>query len=267
VSEAGVSATDSELILRRSAEGQIDNIVLNRGNKRNALSPPLLDAMRGHLETARHDASRIVVIRSDVENVFCAGFDIAYLGTGEEARGQAALYGCLHDIEQAPKITVAIADGIVVGGGNELFLCCDLRLATPRTSFRLTPARLGLVYSLEGMARFVRALGPTAAMEMFVAARQLSAEEALRIGLVTRIVADTASADAYCQELLANGPLAQTAMKRMIRVLADPQRGVPSDPAVLREIEQLRHEAAVSDDRKEALRAFSEKRPPVFTGR
>lgn len=255
------------ILLRRDADGRIDHLVIDRGAKRNALSPPMLGALRGHLEGARDDASRVVVIRSDVDGVFCAGFDIAYLGTDQEAAGEAALYDCFRELERSPKITVAIADGLVVGGGNELFLCCDLRLATPRTTFRLTPARLSLVYTMEGMARFVRALGPTAAMEMFVAARQLSADEALRVGLVTRIVPDVAAADAYCRELLDNGPLAQQAMKRMIRHLADPQRTVPTDPAALRELDALRRAADTSEDRKEALRAFADKRAPVFRGR
>lgn len=247
-------------------DGMITGIVLDRGNKKNAFSPAMAAELKRLLDLARTDRSRIIVIRSAVEQVFSAGFDITFLGTDQAEVGQQALYDSFAVIETAEKITVAIADGIVMGGGNELFLSCDFRLATQGTVFRLTPARLSLIYSLEGMARFVSVIGPTAAMEMFVAARQLTAEEALRIGLVTRIVRDRGEAMAYCRELLSSGPLAQRAMKQMIRQLADWKTCIPTDPAIVNKFEALREAANHSMDRKEAIKAFSEKRAPIFKG-
>lgn len=247
-------------------DGLITSIVLDRGGKKNAFSPAMAAELKRLLDLAQADRSRIVVIRSAVERVFSAGFDISFLGTDQAAAGQQALYDSFAAIETAEKITVAIADGIVMGGGNELFLSCDFRLATEEAVFRLTPARLSLIYSLEGMARFVRAIGPTAAMEMFVAARQLTAAEALRIGLVTRIVRDREEAMTYCRELLSSGPLAQRAMKQMIRQLADWRACIPADPAIVDRFEALRQAADRSADRKEAIKAFAEKRTPIFRG-
>jgi enoyl-CoA hydratase/carnithine racemase len=257
----------NEVFLERSSDRSVTSIILNRPQKRNALSPPLLAELHGLLKEAVADDSRVILIRSSTAGIFCAGFDITYLDGDKENTGSTALYDFFSAIEAASKITVAFADGLVVGGGNELFLSCDLRLATARTTFRMTPARLSVVYSYEGLARFMRTVGFTAACELFLAARQISTEEAVRIGLATRIVDDLRAVTEYSEEVALCAPQAQYAMKVMLQMLArDIARPIASESEWHR-LTQLKRVVLESQDHGEAVRAFAEKRTPVFKGR
>ncbi len=262
-----VSSSEHDIRLETGAGGEVASIVLDRGPKRNSLSPTMLARMLGFIRSACEGNERIIVLRSAVDGIFCAGFDIGFIGTDQEQTGASLLYQCFAALENAEKITVAVADGLVVGGGVELFLSCDLRLATPRASFRLPPARLSVVYSYAGLARFVRTIGPTAAMEMFVSGRTFSAEEAQQSGLVTRTVPCAEAADEYCSEMLRGAPLAQQAMKAMIRHIAAGVVSGEADPAAAVRFAAMAEAVSGSDDRQEAQRAFIEKRLPAFTGR
>lgn len=258
---------EGEVVLERDEAGVVTSVVLNRPKKRNALSPAMLAELRAALDEAIRDRSRVILIRSAAEGVFCAGFDINYIESDQERAGAKALYDVFDAIEAANKVTVAFADGVVVGGGTELFLACDLRVATPRTTFRMTPVRLSVVYSLEGLARFVRAIGFTAAAELFLGAFPLTAEEALRVGLATRLLPTLDAVQAYCREVAAGAPQAQYAMKVMLRLLAEDIARPETSETQWRRLSALTDAARESRDREEALRAFAEKQSPTFTGR
>jgi enoyl-CoA hydratase/carnithine racemase len=257
---------NGEVFYESFDEGRISAAVLNRPAKRNAISPEVAAGLMTVLEKVLADRSHVFLLRSAVPGVFCAGFDINFIGTDQEQAGEAAMSACIAKIDAATKVTVAFADGFVFGGGNELFLSADLRLATPRTTFRITPARLGVVYSYRGLARFFRVMGTTATMEMLLAARTMTAEEALRVGLVTRIVADETAALDYCREVASLAPLSQQAMKAALKHLAETM--VPDqEPAdITSHLATLRKAAEQSNDRLEGKRAFMEKREPRFVG-
>lgn len=195
-----------EVFLESLDDGRISAVVLNRPAKRNALSPALSKALNVLLQRALADASRVMLVRSAVPGAFCAGFDISYIGSDQHEEGEQTMLGCFALIEAARKVTISFADGAVYGGGTELFLSCDLRLATPTASFRITPALLGVVYPYRGLSRFVSVMGITATMELVMTARRIDAEEAMRIGLVTRVVADEAAAMEYCHQAAQLGP-------------------------------------------------------------
>ena len=256
-----------EVFFESHDDGRISAAVLNRPAKRNAISPALAAALMAVLENALTDRSHVFLLRSAAPGVFCAGFDINFIGTDQEEAGEAAMSDCIAKIDAAAKVTVAFADGFVFGGGNELFLSADLRLATPRTTFRITPARLGVVYSYRGLSRFVRAMGNTATMEMLLAARMLTAEEALRAGLVTRIVADETAALSYCREVASLAPLSQQAMKAIMKQLAGAVVPDQAPAEAMSRLATLRRAAEQSEDRREGKRAFMEKREPRFVGR
>lgn len=242
-----------------SDDGAVLDVVLDRPDKRNALSPQMAAAIHAELERAAAGGVHLVVVSSAVDGVFSAGFDIGAMeGASEDpARPLYALYDCL---ERIPAVTIAYADGLAVGGGVELFLCCDLRLSGPRSTFRLPPTRLSVVYEREGIARFLRRAGQAATAELFLTGRAFTAQEAVGCGLATRLLAPSAI-EAYRAEVRAGAPLAQRAMKDIIA------QAVAGGRMPDARFEALKDAVAASADRREALAAFREKRTPRFVGR
>jgi enoyl-CoA hydratase/carnithine racemase len=263
------SSPDTQLVTStRSADGLVTSISLNRGRKMNALSPALLNQLKQKIAEAFSDDSRVILLRSAVPGVFSAGFDIAVIGTAEELPAEDVQNECSAMLENGRKVVVGFTDGLTIGGGLELFLACDLRIATSEAVFRMPPVKLARTYYMEGVGRFVRCVGLTTSTEMLLTARQLGAGEALTAGLISRTVEDTAEMEAYVATVAECPPHAQQALKAILRGLArDIARPPNSSASELAKIERAIHEAANSEDSKEALRAFSEKRAPHFVGR
>jgi 2-oxoglutaroyl-CoA hydrolase len=257
----------NEIRLEQSADGLISRIVIERPAKKNAISPAMLETFIEYLDVAARDASRVIIVQSAAPGVFSAGADIKYLGTEEDDRGEELLQTASQRLQAATKVTIAVSDGLTIGAGLVVFLSCDIRLATPRSVFRMPPVRLARVYGLEGIARFVRTIGLTAATEMLLTAQQLDIEEARQCGLVTRVMTGLDEAYAYCRATAECPPLAQRAMKVILNALGANVAGIEPGKSALDSIEQSTRLAQGSEDSKEALRAFHEKRPPVFTGR
>ena len=256
----------SEVILDRLDDGRISTVALNRPAKRNALSPLLSMAFRERLDQAAGDSSHLVLVRSAVPGTFCSGFDIGFIGTEQHQAGEEAMLGCFAAIERMRKVTVCLADGFVFGGGVELFLAADIRLATPNATFRITPALLGVVYPYRGLSRFVSVMGITAAMELVMTARRIDAQEAMRIGLVTRVVPDEVAGIDYCRQVAALAPLSQQAMKAVLKLAADKIAPLQATEEEWRMILEAAARADASEDQREGRRAFAEKRPPRFQG-
>ena len=242
-------------------DGAVARLLINRADKRNAFNQAMWEALPGLVGHAMDDARvRLLVLQSATPGIFCAGADISELlekspDAEWRAANQAAINRAQHELTRAPKPTLAFVDGDCVGGGCGLALACDLRVATPRARFGITPAKLGLVYPLHDTKLLVDLVGPAHAKRMLFTGALLSAEEALQIGLIDEIAG---TPDALVEAMAAASPHSQRHTKAMIRRILD---GQTDDDEASR--------AAFADaftlpDFHEGVRAFVEKRRPSF---
>jgi enoyl-CoA hydratase/carnithine racemase len=250
-----------------AAEHGIGRIVLNRPEKRNALThammTSILDALDGF---GRDDAIRVVVLTAKGSS-FCAGVDLADMQAVREQHGS-------FDYELLPEVfmrlgshrnpTVAMVQGAAVAGGCELALHCDLRIGSPAASFIMPLAKLGLVVPCEPAERLVAIAGATVAADMLLSGDPIDGVRAERVGLLTRLVdADQleAQTNALVRRLADNAPLSLRAMKAMLAAL------VPTfQPRDLERFDAERMAISRSQDMREGLQAFFQRRPPRFTG-
>ncbi|ATW02848.1 enoyl-CoA hydratase-related protein [Sphingorhabdus sp. YGSMI21] len=254
------------MTLRLEKEGKIARLLIDRPAKRNAFTQDMWELFPDLLADAMADSAiRILMVHASTrDSAFCAGADIGEFGTGSSdpvwrARNQAAIGKVQHDLAQAPKPTMAVIDGDCIGGGCGIALACDLRIAGPAARFGITPAKLGLVYPLHDTKLLVDAVGPSQAKRILFTGQILPAEEALRIGLIT-LLADNpyGEAMAMAETMASVSSHSQRMSKRVIQRILE---GQADDDA---ESEALFNAAFDSDDFKEGVSAFLEKRKPEF---
>jgi enoyl-CoA hydratase/carnithine racemase len=258
-----------ELLLDRPADGVL-RLTISNPAKRNALDHPILDAIAAVLDDIG-DAR--VVLLTGAGGMFSSGYDIGEIPDdvfAEEAERLvahpfASALGALEDCEVP---TVAALPGHTIGGGLELALACDLRVAADGILLGMPPAKLGLVYSHTGLRRFLEAIGAPRTRELFLTARNVDARTALDWGLVNQVVGaselEGAALD-LAQDLAANAPLSVRGNKRAIRELLAADGRL--DPEVERELIELREASFQSEDLREGVRAFGQKRPARWKGR
>jgi enoyl-CoA hydratase/carnithine racemase len=258
-----------ELLLDRPADGVL-RLTISNPAKRNALDHPILDAIAAVLDDIG-DARAVLL--TGAGGMFSSGYDIGEIPDdvfAEEAERLvahpfASALGALEDCEVP---TVAALPGHTIGGGLELALACDLRVAADGILLGMPPAKLGLVYSHTGLRRFLEAIGAPRTRELFLTARNLDARTALDWGLVNRVVGvsdlEVAALD-LAQDLAANAPLSVRGNKRAIRELLAAEGQL--DPEVERELIELREASFQSEDLREGVRAFGQKRPARWKGR
>lgn len=257
-----------ELRIDAPCDGVVRLTIANPA-KRNALDQAILDGIAGAL--ADVDARCVVVTGAD--GMFSAGYDIGDLAPGAFAEQAEALVAhpstaAIEALEACPVPTLAALPGHTIGGGLELALACDLRLAADRILLGMPPAKLGLVYSYTGLRRFLRAIGEPRTRELFLLGRNVSAQTALSWGLVNRVAAGgelEAVSLELARELAGNAPLSVRGNKRALRALVDAQ--APLDMEVERELIALREACFDSEDLREGVRAFAQKRRPRWQGR
>ena len=255
-----------KLQLDEPAEG-VARLTIANPERRGALDHELLDSLAEHARTL--DA-RCLVIRGS-GSVFSAGYDIGNLEESEfEEAAERLVAHPFHDAIEALEAyaypVVGEINGHAIGGGLELALTCDMRVAARTARFGMPPAKLGLIYSHTGLRKFIDVCGVANTAELFHVGEAVDAERACAMGLVNEAV-DPEDLEEHVLELATriatNAPLSLAGNKRIIRTL----RTQPLPEAVERELIELRESCFRSEDFREGVRAFAEKRTPRWRGR
>lgn len=250
-------------------EGDLVWLTIQRPEVLNCLSFPTLRRLRTLLEELREDLSiRCLLLTGAGEKAFCAGADLKERRTMPLERVPhfvKHIRGLMDDVESMPQPTVAVINGFAFGGGTEMALACDLRVAASHATLGLTEVTLAIIPGAGGTQRLPRLIGKSRAKDLVLTGRKVDAGEAERIGLVNRVAPAgklTEVAVEVASAIAANGPVAVRAAKDAI------DRGVEMALG-----EGLEHEARCyarvleTADRVEALAAFAEKRRPVYRGK
>ena len=264
---------DGKLLIDHPAPGAV-RLTISNPEKRNALDHPILDAITATLARlgAPGSDTRCVIV-TGAHGMFSAGYDIGEIPDEEfEERAEALVAHpfteAIDALQAFPYPTLAALPGHTIGGGLELALACDLRLAQEGIKLGMPPAKLGLVYSHTGLRRFIDAIGAARTRELFLLGSYIDAATALQWGLVTRVAAPEEldeAALALAGELAGNAPLSQTGNKRVIAALLAAESELPAD--VEQELIELRRASFASEDMREGMRAFAERRPARWQGR
>jgi enoyl-CoA hydratase/carnithine racemase len=245
----------------------VARLTISNPEKRGALDRALLEALMAALE--RLDA-RCVVLTGE-GRAFCAGYDIGELmreGYDDGAEAAHPYPAALAAIEAYPSPVLAALNGATIGGGLELAIACDLRIAADTVQLGMPPAKLGVVYATAGLNRFLTTIGGARTRELFLTGRRIDAATAERWGLVNEVVeaeALPAAALTLATEIAGNAPLSLRGNKAGIRELVAAAGAL--DPATDATLDADRRTAFESEDLREGLRAFGEKRAPVWRGR
>jgi enoyl-CoA hydratase/carnithine racemase len=243
-------------------EAALATVTINRPNKRNALTIEMWQELSAICAALRSDPDVRVVVLTGAGPSFCAGADISAL-SADDAMMKAVVQEAEEALRTLPMPTVAQIRGHCLGGGNQLAVACDLRIADSTAVFGVPPAKLSVVYPVNSNRSQVELIGPAAAKRLIFTAVTIDAAEALRIGLVDELVAPDQLADAtdrLVSAMLPMAPMTQTATKELVNAIAD---GADAQALHARWYEEWEGSA----DGVEGPRSFLERRAPVFTWR
>lgn len=235
----------------------------------NALSVALIDQLSGALAAQQLPDIRAIVLRAvPGARVFSAGHDVRELPTNgrDPLTYNDPLRQVVRRIETHHLPVIAMVEGTVWGGACELVLSCDILVAATAATFAITPARLGVPYNLSGMLNFIKVADMHFVKEMLFTAQPVPAERMAAYGVVNAVVSAEeleATTAKIATQIAGGSPLVLRIMKEELRVLANAH---PLTPEAYERIQSIRREVYDSEDYQEGIRAFLEKRPPVFRG-
>ena len=244
--------------------GPILEVTINRPEQGNSLRPIEHDFLNGlWAEFEREKSTRVAILYASGEKIFCSGNDLKYASNNKQFKIPATGLAGLTSRFDREKPIIAAVNGAAVGGGFEIVMACDLVVAAQHATFALPEVRAGTYAGAGALLRLPAQVGDKVAMEMILTGRKISAERALRLGLVNSVVdSESLKAEArkLASEIIANSPLACAISKRIVNQTRD----IPS----LREAQKISdrwgRELIGSDDFKEGVRAFVEKRRPSW---
>jgi enoyl-CoA hydratase/carnithine racemase len=249
----------------------IGTVVFNRPRLRNAISLAMWSQIPGIVERlTKDDAVRAIVFRGAGTEAFASGADISEFKENRKDAATATAYNrtveaACASIRNCPKPTLAMIHGFCMGGAMAIAMACDLRFAAEGSRYGIPAAKLSITYDFDAVHQLVDLVGPAYAKDILFSARTVDADEALRIGLIQRLMPASeleATTYDYLRTVAANAPLSVRGSKIQIQALFE---GVTE--AHREKMRALRVEAFETEDYKEGTRAFLEKRPPRFLGR
>jgi enoyl-CoA hydratase/carnithine racemase len=260
-----------KLILDHPAEA-VARLTISNPERRNALDHDILDALAEALPALDRGIEVRCVVITGAGDIFSAGYDIAGIpeesfATDAEALVAHPFHAAMEAVSTHPYPVLAAINGHCLGGGLELAVRCDLRLATMGAKLGMPPAKLGLIYGHTGLQKFIDVIGVARTKELFLTGRNLSAPRAMAVGLIHDTVPEgelESTALELASMIAANAPLSMRGNKRAIEALNSYPRITPEQE---RELVELRRSCFESEDFREGVRAFAEKRKPKWRGR
>ena len=256
-------------VLLREEENGVVTLTLNRPEVMNSFNFQLLHALKEQIESVRFNRGvRVVIITGAGEKAFCAGADLKERTTLSPDQVKEFIFtirNLFTSIEQLNKAVIAAVNGVALGGGTELALACDIRLASMNASMGLTETRLAIIPGAGGTQRLPRLVGRGKAKELIFTGQRIGAQEALNIGLVNKMCEPNDLLD-ECKKMAAmiceTGPIAIEQAKYAINY------GIDADIHTGLAMESNAYWVTIpTEDRLEGLAAFKEKRKPVYKGK